>query len=109
GVLLSMMPGPLRSLFYNFRHRPFCAINEPVIQGTGRWLTLIVLTLCAAPFAVFAQTVPVIVQQPRAQNVPINGTATFTVSIAGGGANVRFQWRHNGGNLPGQISPTLVV
>jgi uncharacterized repeat protein (TIGR03803 family) len=57
---------------------------------------------------------PVINQQPASQNVPLGGTATFTVGTVGN-ALLFFQWQDNGanltdgGNISGSASSTLII
>ncbi len=51
---------------------------------------------------------PLIVTQPQAQTTTLGGTATFTVT-ATGAANLQYQWRHQGVELPGQTAATLVL
>jgi uncharacterized repeat protein (TIGR03803 family) len=57
---------------------------------------------------------PAITQQPASQNVPLGGTATFTVGTASNPA-LSFQWQDNGtnladgGNIFGSAASTLTV
>ena len=49
---------------------------------------------------------PVITAQPQGQTVPAGGTATFSVSATGAGS-LAYQWRKNGGSLPGATNAAL--
>jgi hypothetical protein len=54
----------------------------------------------------YNQCRPGIVQQPRSQTIVLNGSATFSVE-ASGSTPLSYQWRFNGTNVPGAISPTF--
>jgi hypothetical protein len=51
----------------------------------------------------------VIIDQPVTQVVPLGGNATFSVTVSATTVNPRFQWRLNGGNLPGKTSSFLSI
>jgi len=51
----------------------------------------------------WAQTAPVITQQPANQTVLIDSSATFNVTASGAGP-LTYQWQHNGTNLPNIIA-----
>jgi hypothetical protein len=51
----------------------------------------------------------VIVTQPASQTVPLNQTATFTVSVSGGVAPLRYQWTKDGAPIGGATSDSYVT
>jgi hypothetical protein len=51
----------------------------------------------------------VIVTQPASQTIPLNQTATFTVSASGGVAPLRYQWTKDGAPIGGATSDSYVT
>ena len=51
---------------------------------------------------------PTVTQQPMSLTVTQGATATFTVT-ASGDPPLIYQWRFNGGDIPGAISPNLTI
>ena len=51
----------------------------------------------------------VIVTQPASQTIPLNQTATFTVSATGGVAPLRYQWTKDGAPIGGATSDSYVT
>jgi hypothetical protein len=51
----------------------------------------------------------VIVTQPASQTVPLNQTATFTVSVSGGVAPLHYQWTKDGAPIGGATSDSYVT
>jgi alpha-tubulin suppressor-like RCC1 family protein len=49
-----------------------------------------------------------IAQQPVSHEVPVGGTATFTVA-AGGSAPLVYQWQRSSTNIPGAVNPSYVI
>lgn len=60
--------------------------------------------LCMLSFATagWTQQVPVIIEHPQSQVVALNGNITLSVTVSSASPNARFQWRLNGGNIPGE-------
>lgn len=52
-------------------------------------------------------TVPIIRQQPQPVVTPLGSNAVFDVVAEAGTSLVRYQWRLNGGNLPGETGSVL--
>src|ERR1700760_1729841 len=50
-----------------------------------------------------------IVTQPASQIVPLNQTATFTVSVSGGVAPLHYQWTKDGAPIGGATSDSYVT
>jgi hypothetical protein len=50
-----------------------------------------------------------IVSQPTSQTVPLNQTATFTVSVSGGVAPLHYQWTKDGAPIGGATSDSYVT
>jgi hypothetical protein len=50
-----------------------------------------------------------IVSQPASQTVPLNQTATFTVSVSGGVAPIHYQWTKDGAPIGGATSYSYVT
>lgn len=69
----------------------------------GNWITL------ADPLTIVveARVPPVITSQPLSQTANAGDNATFSVAVAGTGA--QFQWRFNSTNLVGQTNGTLTL
>jgi hypothetical protein len=59
-----------------------------------------------AKFALIATNPPIIVQQPKTQNVSPGSSALLTV-VADGFRPFGYQWRFNDADLPGENSPML--
>jgi hypothetical protein len=59
------------------------------------------------PAVLTVGAVPSVTQQPQSQFASAGGTAVFSVLATGG--NLSYQWRFNGGDLPGQTSATLTL
>lgn len=59
-------------------------------------------------FKLVAATPPTITLAPASREVIAGATVTFTVAAAGS-EPLSFQWRKNGLDLPGAVSPTLVL
>jgi DNA-binding beta-propeller fold protein YncE len=51
---------------------------------------------------------PFITSQPQSQLATLGSTVTFSV-VASSPAPLAYQWQHNGANIPGASSPTLVL
>jgi hypothetical protein len=50
-----------------------------------------------------------IISQPASQTVPLNQTATFTVSVSGGIAPLHYQWTKDGAPIGGATSDSYVT
>jgi hypothetical protein len=82
-----------------------------VTQLSGGACLRILLALGAGCSLVFAQpsAVPVILQQPQSRLASLGSNAVLDVVVDPATTNVRYQWRLNGGNIPGQTTPTLQI
>jgi hypothetical protein len=61
-----------------------------------------------ANLTVIAPTLPKIISQPVSQGIRPGATAIFSVTALGA-APLTYQWSFNGTNLPGQMSPNLIL
>ena len=52
---------------------------------------------------------PVILQPPQSQTIPSGGATIFTVLCPHYGTNLNVQWQRNGVNIPGAVSPSLLL
>jgi hypothetical protein len=81
-----------------------------VTQLTRGTLLRMALALCACSVIVSARAqVPKILQHPQSQNTALNGNVAFNVVVDPSAPSVRYQWRLNGGNVPGAISNSLTI
>ena len=55
----------------------------------------------------FLALTPTITQHPLGRGVLTGGSVSFSVSATSRTAPLRYQWRHNGSNLPGETNATL--
>lgn len=55
-----------------------------------------------------ANSVPVFIVPPSAQAVPVGATATFTATVVGA-PTLRYQWKKDGVDLPGETSLSLSI
>lgn len=62
----------------------------------------------SAPARLTVLEPPQITAQPESQAVPPGASVTLRVAATGAGA-LRYQWRHNGFNLPGATNPELIL
>ena len=53
---------------------------------------------------------PVVIVDPTSQSVQVMQTVKFTTAVSGvGKENFIYQWRHNGDNIKGETSNTLIL
>jgi hypothetical protein len=65
-------------------------------------------SVTSLPASLILNSPPVITQQPKSQTVMAGSAATFTVGVTGSPTLI-YQWRRNGGLVPGASSPTIVI
>ena len=76
--------------------------------GQTYFLTLIGYSGSTYIINLTATNPPIILEQPKTQTVPANGS-TFLAVLARGILPLSYQWRRNGADLPGAMNPILAI
>ncbi len=74
--------------------------------GSTYWIQLTGNHDLVGKFALVATNTPIVVQQPKTQTVSLHAAALFSV-VADGVRPFGYQWRFNGSDLAGELTPML--